>query len=233
MSQHRFTVIGLGLFGTEIAKTLSERGAEVMGIDCKEEKIKNIQDQIAYAVKLDATDIRALQSQRVQESDAVVVAIGEDFESLLLCTMQLLEMKVKRIIVRARGPLQKRMLKKLGVDEILFPEVEVGTVIAEQLIHPSIGSFLQLPDEYEIAEVKTPPRIANRTLEDIGLREKYRLNIITVEREVEIQNDGETLKEKHILGIPRSTMILYETDTIIVFGRTKDIKKFIEINQAH
>ena len=81
--------------------------------------------------------------------------------------------------------------------------------------------------------VKTPPRIANRTLEDIGLREKYRLNIITVEREVEIQNDGETLKEKHILGIPRSTMILYETDTIIVFGRTKDIKKFIEINQAH
>ncbi|SVE11373.1 uncharacterized protein METZ01_LOCUS464227, partial [marine metagenome] len=62
MSQHRFTVIGLGLFGTEIAKTLSERGAEVMGIDYKEEKIKNIQDQIAYAVKLDATDIRALQA---------------------------------------------------------------------------------------------------------------------------------------------------------------------------
>jgi trk system potassium uptake protein TrkA len=124
------------------------------------------------------------------------------------------------------------MLKKLGVQEILFPEVEVGTVVAEQLIHPSIGSFLQLPDEYEIAEVKTPPRIANRTLEDIRLREKYRLNIITVEREVEVQSDGQTSKEKHILGIPRSTMILYETDTIIVFGRTKDIKKFIEINQA-
>jgi trk system potassium uptake protein TrkA len=138
---------------------------------------------------------------------------------------------VKKIIARARGPLQRMILKKLGVQEILSLESEVSTAVAERLIHPSIGSFLQLPDDYEIAEVKTPRGIANRTLEDIGLRDKYKLNIITVERETEVSNDGETVKEKHIMGIPRSTTVLYETDTIIVFGRTKDLKKFIEINQ--
>ncbi len=231
MAQQRFTVIGLGLFGTEIAKTLAKRGSEVLAIDVNDEKTKNIQDDVAYAVSLDATDIKALQAQNIDNSDAVVVAIGENFESLLLCTVHLLDLKVKRIIARARGPLQRMILKKLGVTEILSPEIEVSTVVAEQLIHPSIGSFLQLPDDYEIAEVKTPRGIANRSLEDIKLRDKYKLNIITVERETEVQIDGETVKEKHILGIPRSTTMLYETDTIIVFGRTKDIKKFIEINQ--
>ena len=231
MAQHRFTIIGLGLFGTEIAKTLAKQGAEVIAIDNREEKIKNIQDDVAYAVSLDATDFKALQSQNVQDSDAVVIAIGEDFESTLLCTVHLMELKVEKIIARARGPVQRMILKKLGVQEILSPEIEVSTAVAEQLIHPSIGSFLQLPDDYEIAEVKTPRGIANRTLEDIGLRDKYKLNIITVERETEVTRDGETVKEKHIMGIPRSTTVLYETDTIIVFGRTKDLNKFIEINQ--
>ena len=231
MAQQRFTVIGLGLFGTEIAKTLAKRGSEVLAIDVNDEKTKNIQDDVAYAVSLDVTDIKALQAQNINNSDAVVVAIGENFESLLLCTVHLLDLKVKRIIARARGPLQRMILKKLGVTEILSPEIEVSTVVAEQLIHPSIGSFLQLPDEYEIAEVKTPRGIVNRSLEDIKLRDKYKLNIITIERETEVQQEGEIVKEKHILGIPRSTTMLYETDTIIVFGRTKDIKKFIEINQ--
>ena len=231
MSKHKFTVIGLGLFGIEIAKTLSERGAEVLGIDCNVEKTKSVQDDIAYAVCLDATDIKALRGQSIQDSDAVVVAIGQNFESLLLCTVRLLELKVKRIIVRARGNLQKKILEKLGITEILSPEVEIGTIITERLINPSIGSFMQLPDGYEVAEVKTPRAVANRTLEDIGLRDKYNLNLITLERELEVKKNDEIVKEKHIIGIPRSTTVLYETDTIIVFGRTKDVKKFIEINQ--
>ncbi|PCH91499.1 MAG: potassium transporter KtrA, partial [Bacteroidetes bacterium] len=98
MAQQRFTVIGLGLFGTEIAKTLAKRGSEVLAIDVNDEKTKNIQDDVAYAVSLDATDIKALQAQNINNSDAVVVAIGENFESLLLCTVHLLDLKVKRII---------------------------------------------------------------------------------------------------------------------------------------
>ena len=231
MSKHKFAVIGLGLFGRAIAKTLSERGAEVLAIDNIEEKIQDIRDDVAYAVAFDATDIKALKAQNIKDVDAVVVAIGENFESLLLCTVHLLELKVKRIIARAEGPLQRMILEKLGVQEILSPENEVGIAVAEKLIHPSIVSFLQLPDEYEIVEVKTPKGIVNRTLEDIGLRNKYKLNLITFKREVEVEKNGETVKEQHIIGVPRSSTVLYETDTIVVFGRSKDIGKFIEINQ--
>ena len=231
MSKHKFAVIGLGLFGTAIAKTLSERGAEVLAIDINEEKIQDIKDDVAYAVSFDATDMKVLKAQNIKDVDAVVVAIGENFEALLLCTVHLLEMKVKRIIARAEGPLQRMILEKLGVKEILSPENEVGIAVAEKLIHPSIVSFLQLPDEYEIVEVKTPKGIANRTLEDIGLRNKYKLNLITFKREVEVEKNGETVIEQHIIGVPRSSTVLYETDTIVVFGRSKDIGKFIEINQ--
>ena len=231
MSKHKFAVIGLGLFGRAIAKTLSERGAEVLAIDIHEEKIQRIKDDVAYAVTFDATDIKALKVQNIEDVDAVVVSIGENFEALLLCTVHLLELKVKRIIARAQGPLQRMILEKLGVQEILSPENEVGIAVAEKLIHPSIVSFLQLPDEYEIVEVKTPKGIVNRTLEDIGLRNKYKLNLITFKREVEVERNGETVKEQHIIGVPRSSTVLYETDTIIVFGRSKDIGKFIEINQ--
>ena len=231
MSKHKFAVIGLGLFGRAIAKTLSERGAEVLAIDINEEKIQDIRDDVAYAVSFDATDMKVLKAQNIKDVDAVVVAIGENFEALLLCTVHLLEMKVKRIIARAEGPLQRMILEKLGVHEILSPENEVGIAVAEKLIHPSIVSFLQLPDEYEIVEIKTPKGIANRTLEDIGLRNKYKLNLITFKREVEVEKNGETVKEQHIIGVPRSSTVLYETDTIVVFGRSKDIGKFIEINQ--
>lgn len=231
MSKHKFAVIGLGLFGRAIAKTLSERGAEVLAIDINEEKIQEIKDDVAYAVTFDATDIKALRAQNIKDVDAVVVAIGQNFESLLLCTVHLLELKVKRIIARAQGSLQSMILEKLGIKEILSPENEVGIAVAEKLIHPSIVSFLQLPDEYEIVEVKTPKGIANRTLEDIGLRNKYKLNLITFKREVEVERNGETVKEQHIIGVPRSSTVLYETDTIVVFGRSKDIGKFIEINQ--
>ena len=231
MSKHKFAVIGLGLFGTAIAKTLSERGAEVLAIDIHEEKIQDIKDDVAYAVAFDATDIKALKVQNIKNVDAVVVAIGENFESLLLCTVHLMELKVKRIIARAEGPLQRMILEKLGVHEILSPENEVGIAVAEKLIHPSIVSFLQLPDEYEIVEIKTPKGIVNRTLEDIGLRNKYKLNLITFKREVEVEKNGVTVKEQHIIGVPRSSTVLYETDTIVVFGRSKDIGKFIEINQ--
>jgi len=231
MSKHKFAVIGLGMFGRAIAKTLSQRGAEVLAIDNNEEKIQDIRDDVAYAVAFDATDIKALKAQNIKDVDAVVVAIGENFESLLLCTVHLLELKVKRIIARAQGSLQRMILEKLGVQEILSPENEVGIAVAEKLIYPSIVSFLQLPDEYEIVEVKTPKGIANRTLEDIGLRNKYKLNLITFKREVEVEKNGETVKEQHIIGVPRSSTVLYETDTIVVFGRSKDIGKFIEINQ--
>lgn len=228
---NKFAVIGVGKFGSAISRTLAERGAEVLAMDSDEEKIDEIKDQVAYAVVLDATDKRALSAQNVADMDAVVVSIGEDFEAMILCTVQLMELNVKRIIARASGEHQRMILEKIGIREILSPEDEFGTAVAEKLLNPSIISYLQLPDDYEIAEVKTPRGIANRPLQEIGLRNKYRLNLVTLKREFEVNRDDEMIKEQHILGVPNSSTILYETDTIVVFGRTADIERFLEINK--
>ena len=231
MIQNRFAVIGLGRFGTAIAQTLSQRGAEVLAIDNSEEKIEDIKDDVAYAVTLDSTELKALKSQNIQNMDAVVVAIGENFEALLLTTVLLMELNVKRIIARATGKHQRMILEKLGIHEILSPEDEVGIAVAERLLNPNIVTSLQLPDSYEIVEIKTPPELANRTLAEISLRNKYNLNLITLKREFEVNKGGELEIEKHILGVPSPETVLYESDTIIVFGKARDIQRFIEINR--
>ena len=231
MVENKFAVIGLGQFGDAIARTLSKKGAEVTAIDHKEERVSSIQDDVSMAVCFDATDIKALKSQNIQDMDAVVVAIGENFEALLLCTVLVMELKVKRVIARANGVHQRMILEKIGVTEILSPEMDVGLAVAERLLNPFILSSLMLPDDYEIVEVKTPRTIANRTIADVSLRSKYNLNLITVKREFELTKGGKTIMEQHILGVPDSKTMLHESDTILVFGRAKDIAKFTEINK--
>ncbi|MBK20775.1 MAG: potassium transporter KtrA [Flavobacteriales bacterium] len=226
----KFSVIGMGKYGRSIAQILSDRGAEVIAIDNREEYIEEVEDIVALAVTMDATDGKALESQNIHESDAVVVAIGANFEALLLCCVQLKELGVKRIIARSNDENQKKILQKIGIEEILEPEKEIGVLVAEQLINPSIVSFLQLPDDYEVAEIKPPKDIESRTVEEIGLRSKYRLNLITIKRCFEEDNGDSVEVVQHILGVPTSNTIIQGTDTLIVFGTSRDIKRFIEIN---
>jgi trk system potassium uptake protein TrkA len=230
MKGSRFAVIGMGKYGKGIAHILADRHAEVIAIDNMERKLEDVEDDVALTIAMDATDIKALQAQNIQDVDAAVVTIGANFEALLLCCYQLQELGTKRIIARANDAMQKAILLKMGITEILEPEKQIGVLVAEQLINPNIVSFLQLPDDYEVAEVKPPKDISNRSIKDIGLRAKYRLNLITIKREYEIEGGGDVKKEAHIMGVPDSETVIRDTDTIIVFGTTTDIKKFIDIN---
>ena len=224
MSQYKFAVIGLGQFGNAIARTLAVRGAEVLAIDSSEEHIEDIKEDVSYAVCMDATDIKLLRSHNVHEMDAVVVAIGEDFEALMLCIVQLLELKVKRIMARANGKHQRMILEKIGVTEILSPENDVGLAVAERLLNPNILTSLLLPDNYEIVEITAPRSIVGRTLKNIGLLEKYRLNLVTV-----IQKGGDD-EVAHIKGVPQDDMVIEDIDELVVFGKIKDVERFIDIN---
>jgi trk system potassium uptake protein TrkA len=231
MIHYKFAVIGLGRFGSRIARTLSRRGAEVMAIDNSDAHVDNLRDDVASPVVMDSTDIRALKSQRLETMDAVVVAIGENFEALLLTVTQLMEIKVKRIIARASSDHQRKILERIGVEEILSPEDEVGALVAERLLHPSIRTFLQLPDEYEISEITPPRQVANMSVSEISFQENYNLNLISLKRDFEMEKEGRKIIEKHLLGIPRHNTIIYDTDTIIIMGKSEDIERFIEVNR--
>ncbi|MBK6265875.1 TrkA family potassium uptake protein [Marivirga sp. S37H4] len=228
---NRFAVIGLGQFGESIARTLADRGAEVLAIDIDLDKVESMKDEVAYAVALDSTDVKALKAQNIQDMDAVVVAIGENFEGLLLTTVLLLELEVKRIIARAANSQQRMILEKMGIEEILSPEETVGKTVAEMLLHPNMRSFLPLPDDYEIVEINTPSRVVDQTISEIGLREKYNLNLITVKRFFEEKKGDEIQKVEHIIGVPRADTFLKETDIMILLGKSQDVNKFIEVNK--
>jgi trk system potassium uptake protein len=231
MNRGKFAVIGLGQFGRAIAKSLAKRGAEVLAIDNDPENINHIIDHVAYAVMMDGSDKKALISNDIKDFDAVIVAIGSDFQQLLMCTVVLMELNVPRIIARATGKNSRMILEKMGVKEILSPEDEVGVIVAERLTNPSLVSYLQLPDEYRVAEIKTPPNLIGRTLEEINPRDKYNLSLITIKGEDESMEDKEKRPGHHIQGVPSSSTVLREHDFLILFGKDKDIQKFIEINQ--
>ncbi len=231
MSRNRFAVIGIGRYGTEIARRLASRGAEVYAFDSDTDRVEVIKDEVALAVQLDTTDKKALLAQKVTEMDAAVVAIGENFEATILTALNLMDLKLPRVIVRASGDNQKRILHSLGIDEILAPEEEFASLVAEQLINPSITAFLQLPDNYEVAEIKAPRGISNRTLMDIDLVNRYNLTLITIKRSYEEEVNGEPVKTEHILGVPKAETTIYDTDTLVVFGTLSNVKRFLEVNE--
>lgn len=221
--KQRFAVIGIGRFGSAIATKLSIKGAEVIAIDSSKDRINSIKDDVTYSVVLDSTDINALKSQNIHEMEAVVVAIGEDFQSLLLTTFALQELGVKRIMVRAQGAAQKKILSRMGIDEILSTEEEVSDNVTKTLMNPSVILYVPLPDDFEIIEIKAPKGVVNRSLLDIGLRVKYKINLITL-----LRKNGE---KHHIVGVPKGDTIIEEDDLILVFGSSKNIDRFISINE--
>jgi trk system potassium uptake protein TrkA len=218
----KFAVIGLGQFGSAIAKKLAEKGAEILAIDSDPDKVESIRDYVTYGVTLDATSRPALESQNIADMDAVVVSIGQNFECTMLTVVQLQSLGVKRLMARAQGETQRRILTKLGVEEILSPEEEVGKNVAERLITPGMLMAVQLPDNYEIVEVEAPKSTVGRSLEDIGLAKKYKLSLVTLLRK--------TNGDHHIMGVPDQETVVEPNDLMVVFGTTKDVERFIHIN---
>lgn len=230
-------MIGMGRFGSAIAQKLAEKGAEVIAMDADRERVEQIRDKVTYAVALDSTDKDALMSQGMKDMDAVVVSIGENFQDVLLTTFVLQEIGVKRVIVRANGDTQNKILEKMGVKEILSPELEVSNAVAENLINPHVLMSVRLPDDYRIIEVKAPSGIAGRTLAEIGLREKYKLNLVTLLRwdgtadaPAEFLGENPSHTNHHIIGVPAGDTKIESSDILLLFGTSKNIQKFIEIN---
>ena len=221
MSQ-RFAVIGLGQLGTSIALTMASRGAEVIAIDQELNNVERIKDQVAYAVALDATDNKALQAQDIDRAAAAVVAIGDNFEALVLTTVVLQELGVKRIIARAASEQQRAILTKLGIEEILLPEKKVGESVAKMLLQPSIKAFLSLSDEYEIVEIEAPAKVTGQTLVQLNLRKKFNLNLITLKRKADTEEES-----AHFIGVPYPETKILKGDVLFIMGSHEDIRQFI------
>jgi trk system potassium uptake protein TrkA len=227
----KIAVIGAGHFGSAIATALSEKGAEVLMIDNNISVIQEISDDVAFAVCTDATNKRALLAENILDYDVAIITIGDDFVARLLCAANLLDIGVKRIISRTMGENQKIILEKMGITEFLSPEDEIGQIVADRLMNANLISYLQLPEDYKVAELLVPESLVGQKLGDIGFRENYKMSLITIRRVVEeAEPKSKNGQKEQTVGVPNYNDIFEQEDILVVFAKSKDIDIFIKAN---
>jgi trk system potassium uptake protein TrkA len=165
-----------------MATTLADLGHEVIGIDGNEERVRALADSISYAIQLDATEERALRSAGIQDVGCAVVSIGENIESSLLVVMLLREMGIQTIVAKAVTSLHGRILEKLGVSRVIFPEREMAVRVANSLVTPNMLDYIELSRDFSIVELPAPEEFVGRTLRQLELRPRYGLTLIAVKR---------------------------------------------------
>jgi trk system potassium uptake protein TrkA len=182
LQRKQFGVIGLGRFGSAMAMTLTELGHDVIGVDGDEARVQQLADVVTHALQIDATDDKALRAAGIQDVDVAVVSIGENIESSLLVVMQLRELGVETIVAKAVTPLHGRILEKLGVSRVIFPEREMAIRIAHSLVMPNVIDYIELSRDFSIVEVPAPEAFVGRTLKQLELRPRLGLTLIAIKR---------------------------------------------------
>ena len=223
----QIAIIGLGKFGSTVAKDLTDRGAQVIAVDESKERVENLKEHVTYAVTANATDEAALRAIGIQNVDVAVVAVGEDVEANLLATILLKKLGVKKIWARAISPLQQEILKSMEVDNIVNLEEEMGVVVANSLVSPNISKTIPLGIDHTIVEIKVPSKFVGKTLREIKLREVFKINLIAVKKRKPAVNElGERIFEEEIMHVPSASEPLEEEDILLIVGSNPDIQAF-------
>ena len=214
----KIAVIGLGRFGMELSRQLSASGVEVIAIDRNKQLVDELKDDVDVAVKLDSTDEAALKSQDVDNVDVCVVAVGEDFEAALLTTVIVKQLGVPRIICRAQTRFHADIFRQIGADEVIQPETQTGKYLARKLANPQIEDFIALAKGYTLIELKAPKAFQGKTLQDLALRGHYNVNLVAIKRVSTTEDDGETIEEVEVIGVPKAADLIQENDTLVLVG---------------
>lgn len=208
-----FAVIGLGRFGSSVARTLYELGHNVLAMDRDESALREVVDHVTHAVQVDSTDPEALRAVGVTNVDAVVVAIGVDIQESILTTMLLKELGCRKVVAKAVDERQGKVLEKVGADQVVFPERDMGVRVAHSLASPNVLEYIQLSPEYTIEEVNVPERLDGRTLGDLDLRTKFGVNVLLIRR------------DSQLLISPATDVRLQTGDVLVVVGENRQLNR--------
>ncbi|WP_027123948.1 potassium channel family protein [Mycoplasmoides pirum] len=216
MAKSDFCVIGLGRFGTQVAKSLSANDYNVILIDNDEEKTKLASKEFEYVFQADATDLNTLEELNISEVDTVIVSVS-NIESSIMIAANLKELKVKNIIARAKNLIHKRVLNTIGVKEAVIPEEVVGNNIAMKMIHKSNADIVTLGKTISIVKSSlTNSKLFNKKLSDINIRAYAGANIISIQRQ-----------DKLIFPVDADTTLM-QADFISVVCKSDEIDEYLE-----
>jgi len=221
----QFAVIGLGRFGASVARTLAEKGQQVLAIDSKEDLVHDMMDSVTKAVCLDGTDEKAVKSVGLQNVDVAICAIGTNVEASILVTLLLQDLQIPVIVCKATTIEHKKVLEKIGATKVILPEKDTGERIAETLMSVSdkVLDHIGLSENSSIIELIAPESFVGKTLRNLDVRAQHGVNVVAIKRKA---NDEEG-KEKETVDVsPQADYVIKKDDILIVLGENDKITEF-------
>ncbi len=207
----QFMVLGMGLFGSSLAKALHEFGHEVLAVDADADLVEAIAPYVTQAVQIDATDEAALQELGVRNFDAVIVSIGKNLRDSILVCVIIKELGVPYLIAKATDEIHAKVLRKIGVDRVVFPERDMGVRVAKSLITPNVLEMMEFSGDYRLIEIILPAKWAGSSIIEVDVRRKYGISILAIQR------DGQFIVS------PSPDAVFQTGDILLVLGQKDDI----------
>ena len=213
----QFVVIGLGRFGTSVAKTLTALGHEVLALDKNEHAVQVIMQDVTQAVQADAREEETLRGLGVRNLDVAIVAIGDDLEANILITLMLKEMGIPYVVAKAQSIQHGKVLEKIGADKIVYPEQDMGIRLANNLIRTNVMDFIELSLDYSIFEIIAPAKFVNKSLGKLNLRAVYNINVVAIKKGID-----------QIVIAPGANSVVEEKDILVIVCNKKALAKLPE-----
>ncbi|GAB6157295.1 TrkA family potassium uptake protein [Desulfotomaculum varum] len=210
----QFAVIGLGRFGSSVARSLAKMGYEVLALDNSEERVNDIIEDVTHGIQIDALDEHALKAVGIRNFDVVVVAIGQDVQASILVTVILKEMGIKYVVAKAQNDLHGKVLQRVGADKVVFPERDMGVKLAHALVSKNVMEQISLSADYSLVEMLAPNQFVNKTLAQSEARNRYGVSILAIRR-----------GDQMIIS-PGANQVIQEGDVLVVIGKTEKLKHF-------
>ena len=213
LAKKQYVVIGLGRFGSNVAMQLEANGCMVLAIDSNEKKVNFLADYVTRAVCMDITDEDAVKELGLGNFDAAIISIGSDINASIFAIICAKEQGVKSIIAKASNETNGKILSKVGADEVVYPEREMGRHLAKNLAFGNFLDAMELSSDYSIAEIPIPHQWVNKNLIELKLREKYKLNVIGVKRSGALDVS------------PEADRKFLDDDVLVIVGSNEVLKK--------
>jgi trk system potassium uptake protein TrkA len=209
----KFAIIGLGSFGSYLARTLYEKGHEVLVIDKDKDKVEEAKDFSTQAVWMDSADKESLQALGVQDMDVIMVSLGPEMEPSILTVLYLHELGVNRILAKALSADHGKILEAIGATEVIYPERDMAIRLAQKLSSRNVLEYLPLAENISIQEIVPPEAFIGKKLKDLDLMNKYRVQVIAVRQ----------LVPEKLVFIPGADFVIKDSDVLVVLGDESSI----------
>jgi trk system potassium uptake protein TrkA len=209
-------IIGMGRFGRHLCKNLAKLGNEIMIVDDKEENLEELLPDVVSAKIGDCTNVAVLESLGVDNFDIVFVCIGTNFQSSLEITSLVKELGAKYVVSKANRDIHAKFLLRNGADEVIYPDRDIAEKLAVSYSSDDIFDYIELTDEYSIYEINPLPTWVGHSFKDLGLRNKFNINVLGVKKDNEAKM------------MPGPDYVIQAHEHLIVIGKNDDVERILK-----